>query len=444
MNRRRAQIRPLLPQSGRCGFGRKALVLCLISPVAFMAKGQDALFNAISVQGAINNASSTFVPAPDQPHLGPVRYDLGAYTSLTYSDNINGAQTNAESDVISQTGINVELEWPATEHSDLIVNTSIGYLHYFKYAGNNGLEVSPNSVLNYSLSWNDASLNFYDQSTYSRQVTTEAALANEVTVPQFGNTSGLSGEWDPGHWTFQTSYSHLINLSDSAHNYLNSTLEEFFGRAGWRFAEATQAGVEASYSLTSYQVASQSNNSSYSVGAYGQWQIKPWLQLIIRGGPTFYDFYSQSQGVANSSLDSYYISLALNHQISDFLSQNLAVNRSIQLGLNQGSDYVEQLTIGYSLNWVLTQRVNLSASLTYADGQQPFEIGYLIDIPGILVIPEEATENYQLYSGGLSASWQFTDHLGATLSYSHTQRDSNLSDRTYAADSITLQLNYHF
>lgn len=437
MSKKPRPIRPRLPR-GRL----KVLVLSLLSPGVFIAKGQDALFNEIGVQGAINS-QQTFVPAPAQPHLGPVLYNLGASAALTYNDNINGAQIGAEADIISQTGINLGLEWQATEHSDLRLNSGIGYLHYFRYAANSGLTVTPGSALDYALSWNNASLTFYDQTSYTREVAAEAAVANVATLPQFGNTAGLLGEWDPEHWTFQTSYSRVINLSDNAHDYLNSTLDEFFGRAGWRFATETQAGVEASGTLTSYQVASQSNNSSYSIGAYLEWLIKPWLEITARGGPTFYDFYSQGQGVANSSLNSYYVSLAINDQITDFLSQNLSVLRSIQLSANPGSQYVEQFTATYALSWAATRRISLDASLNYDDGQQPLVVGYDY-LFGIIPVPIEATENYQLYSGSLSASWKFTDHLAASLAYSHTQRDSNLADRSYSSDSVTAQLNYTF
>lgn len=409
----------------------------------YVAKGQDALFNAIAVQNGINNASSAFVPAPDQPHLGPVLYNLGAYTGLTFTDNVNNSQTNVVSDVISETGINLGLQWPATENSNLHLNTGISYLHYFKYASNNGLVVTPGSILNYALTWNDASLNFYDQLSFSRQVYTEPALANVATLPQFGNTAGVLGQWDPGHWTFQTSYSFVINRSDGAHNYLNSDLQELFGRAGWRFAQATQAGVEASGGLTSYQVASQSNNSYYSLGAYLEWQVKPWLKLTARGGPSFYEFYPQTPGVASSSLPSYYVSFAISHEITDFLSQNFSLNRSIQVAANQGSDYVQQLSVDYSLNWALTRHVNLSASLGFDNGQQPFTEGFIQILPGVF-IPIQVTEHYQLYTGSLGAAWQFTGHLATSIAYSHSQRDSNLVGRSYATDSVTVQINYNF
>ena len=68
------RIKPCpLPQCGSCCLGRKALAIFLISPGIFIAKGQEALFNAISVQNNIGNASSAFVPAPDQPHLAVAR-----------------------------------------------------------------------------------------------------------------------------------------------------------------------------------------------------------------------------------------------------------------------------------------------------------------------------------------------------------------------------------
>lgn len=408
-----------------------------------MAKGQEALFNQIGVQGAINSQSAFFVPPPEQPHLGPVLYNLGANTSLTYSDNINSAQFNPESDTISQIGVNLGLEWQATERSDLRLNTDIGYLQYFKYTANDGVVIAPGSTLDYSLSWNDATLTFYDQTTYTRRVTAQPALANVATLPLFANTAGLLGEWDPGHWTFQTSYSHMLNLSSGANNFLNSTSEEFYGRAGWRFADATQAGVEASGTLTSYQQTSQNNNSSISVGAYLQWQLKSWLQLTARGGPTFYDFYSQSQSVATPSLNSYYVSLAINNQITDYLSQNLSVLRSIQLALNQGSSYIQQLGITYSLSWAITKHINLTATGAYANGNQPLVVGFF-DVPGFPPIPIEGTENYQAYTGALGAGWQLTDHLSAGLSYSYTRRDSNLSGRNYSINSVSAQINYNF
>ncbi|MGO8763551.1 MAG: hypothetical protein ACLQSR_00265 [Limisphaerales bacterium] len=404
-----------------------------------LAKGQEALLSETSLENAIAAQSNpTFVP-PDRPHLGPVQLTLGAYAGVAYDDNVNESQTDVESDVISRGGVNLGFNWPATDHSQLQFGTSVGYLHYLKETANNGLEITPDSALTYALSVDDVIFTFYDQFSYSRQVKTEPALANVATLPQFANTIGAQAEWDPGKWTFQASYGRSINFSDSSNDYLNSSSDNFFGQAGWRFAESTQAGIQASASQTSYQVSSQGNTASYSVGGYLQWQILSSLHLTLSGGPAISTFSSPSTAGGNSTLNSYYVSLAVSQQLTDFISQSLQINHSVQPGINQGSGYVEQFTTGYSANWQLTRRINVGVSGSYVDGQQPFVEGYLFGI-----FPIETIEQYQEYSGGLQASWQFTDHLEGSLSYTHSLRNSNLADRDYSDNNVSFQLNYAF
>ena len=409
------------------------LISVCVSLPLFAARGQEALYNAISLDQTIAAQANTVAPQPDQPHLGPVQLSLAAYYGVSYNDNINGSANQPEADVILQPGVNVGFNWPATDRSNLQFATGLGYVHYIKYTANNGMVVTPGTALTYALSWNDVVITLYDQLSYTRQVTSEAALANVAVLPQFDNVVGARVGWDPGHWTFQASYGHDIYLSDGAHDYLNRAAEDFFGRAGWRFAEATQAGLEASGSLTDYQVESQGTANSVSAGGYVEWQALQSFNLTLRGGPTVYQFSAPAQNGGNSSLNSYYASLAANQQLTDFLSHSLQVNRTVQLGVNQGSSYIEQLSVVYSVSWALTQRISLGATITYDDGRQPLGL-----------FPFQTIEKFQLYGGGLQASWRFTDHLTGSLGYNHWLRNSNLSNRGYSANSESLQLNYTF
>ena len=199
--------------------------------------------------------------------------------------------------------------------------------------------------------------------------------------------------------------------------------------------------MEASASLTDYQLASQGNNQSYSVGGYLEWQLRPSLHLTLRGGPSLYEYSTPGPSGGNSALNSYYASLEASQQLTDYISQSLQINRSVQSGANQGSGYDQQLTAVYSANWQLTRRINVGVSGSYTDGQQPltqyyYFFGY--------AFPVEYTENYQAYGGGLRASWQFTGHLAGTLGYNRSVRDSNLYGRGYTENSVSLQLNYTF
>jgi len=408
------------------------LSVSLLFPLA-AARGQDALYNALSFDNATAAQANQFALQPDQPHLGPVQLALGVYANAGYDDNINQAQTGAQSDVILRGGANLGFTWPATDRSALQFGTGIGYVHYLKYKSNNGLEISPDSVLSYAVSVKDATFSAFDQFSVTRQVTTEAALANQATLPRFENSVGVRSEWDPDQWTFLASYSHNNEFSDQANDYLNSSSEYFFGRAGWYFAEATQAGLEASGGWTVYQVPGQGDNDNVSVGGYIDWRVRPSTHLVMRGGPTYYRFYSQGPTGANSSLSSYYVSLEASQQLTDFLSNQLSVDRSVNAGISRGSSYVEELAASESLSWVLTQHITVGPSLTYENGHQPFG-----------VFPLLFTENYQRYGGGLSLGWKFTDHLSGNVSYSYWLRDSNLANRGYSENSVQAGLNYTF
>ena len=399
----------------------------------FAAKGQQALLGALSLNNTIAAQSNQATLQPDRPHLGPVQLTLGAYASVAYDDNINEAQNNPEADYITRGGANLGFDWPATDYSDLQFGTGIGYVHYHRYTSNNGLEISPNSALTYALTLDEVTFTFFDQFSYTREVTTEAALANVTTQPLLNNTLGVRVGWEPGKWTLQTSYSHVDTVSDHANDYLNSSSEFFFGRAGWRFAEATEAGMEASGGWTDYQVASQPNSYNVSLGGYVEWQLRPSLHFTLRGGPTYYEFISQTPAAGNSSLSSYYVSLTTSHQFTDFLSQSLNLERSVQPGINQGSSYVEQLMATYSLSWALTQHINLGPSAAFVNGQQP--LGNF---------PFPSLEYYQRYGAGAQLSWRFTDHLAGSLGYNYWLRDSNLPDRGYSENSVSFDLTYAF
>ena len=65
-----------------------------------------ALFRWIVPFAAQSNPTAL---QPDRPHLGPVQLNLGVYGGVSYDDNINESQNNAESDIISRAGANWDL-----------------------------------------------------------------------------------------------------------------------------------------------------------------------------------------------------------------------------------------------------------------------------------------------------------------------------------------------
>ena len=414
------------------------LVTGLLISVA-RCQAQDALRNALSLDQVLLSAQTV---SPEQPHLGPVQMRFGAFSGVELNDNISLVETNPLSDVLLKGGVLAGLAWPATTQSELRFGLKIGYVHYFEHSQNDHPEVAPDSALSWQVMFKDGSVTFFDQFSYLQDVINEGALSGVTTFSRFDNTVGARVNWQPKQWLIEAGYSHNDFFSDSAElQYLDRSSEFFFFRLGWRFAENTQGGLEASASLTHYREAIQSDNWSISVGPYLEWQITQNLRGALRGGPTFYEFESSGQSSQGSELNSYYVGLDVTHQLTDFLSQRLIGQRDVRLGLNQGSDYLEQFSMNYTLSLALTRHTDLGLNFTYEHGTQPFEVP--IQLPsGVFIL--RYSETFDRFGVGPSFSWRATDKLSTSIGYYYWLRDSNLPDRGYTQNSLFFNVSYTF
>jgi hypothetical protein len=308
---------------------------------------------------------------------------------------------------------------------------------------NDHLEIAPGSALTWSVGYDEATLTLFDQVSYLQSVSTESALTGVAVYPRLENTVGARIDWLPGRWAFALGYSHDDFISTSSQfEYLNRSSEYFFGRAGWRFAERTQLGLEASASFTDYQLPIQPNNKNISFGPYLEWQVTQALDVTLRGGSVIYLFDTPQKSLQGSELDSFYFGLELNQQLTDFLSHRLNVRRDIRQGVNQGSGYIEELTATYAISWALTQRITVGANFIYEHGKQPYDFPVFIFPFGQVIF--ETVENYDRYGGGPSITWQATDRISASVAYNYWLRQSNLPGLGYSQNSVLFTLKYNF
>lgn len=404
-----------------------------------MAHAQEALMSALSLDSVPAQTNAPAPLLPEEPHLGPVKLWLGAYTEVEANDNINTSQYMRQSDVILHAGLNLGFSWPATELSDLNFYSSLGYAKYLMHPDNDRFEIDPGSALTWKISFEDGSLTFFDQFSDSQSVISEASVTGLSKLPRIDNTIGGRVDWQPGRWLFEAGYSHDTYFSDdAAYEYLNRNSEYFFLRGGHRLAGDTQLGLEASTSLTDYEKPIQSNNTSYSLGPYLKWQITQYLNASARGGYTIYAFDANGEGQPAQNLDSYYANVELTHQLTEFVSQTLSAERDISLGFNQGNNYTEQLTVSYAVNWSATSHLGLNLNLSYEDGDQP------LTFPLFENLTYTKIENYSRVGISPGISYQFTGKLEGGLTYAHWTRTSNISGNSYRDNSLILQLNYSF
>jgi len=437
-------------QPARCGRRRAAcrkiplgvgcwLAVRIVFYPGATARAQEALHSALALDAVVLAQTPTVALPPEQPHLGPVSFTLGAYFGVEANDNINASQNGPQADTIIHSGLNVGLFWPATDQSDLNFSLTMGYAKYLRHPSNDRIEIAPGSALTWKISFDDGSLTFYDQFSDSQSVTTEASVSGVSNLPRIDNTIGARAGWQPGRWLFELGYSHDNFFSDApADRYLNRASEFFIFRGAHRLAEDTQLGLEASTSLTGYEIPIQSNNTSYSLGPYFEWQITHFINASARGGYTVYAFAANGPGQPAQNLSSYYGSLKLTQQLTEFVSHSLSVERDISLGLNQGNNYTEQLTASYAADWAATANLGLHLNLTYENGTQPLTELFLG------VIPVTVTEKYNRIGISPGISYQFTKKLSGSLTGSHWERTSNISGKGYQDNTVAALLNFTF
>ena len=400
------------------------------------AHAQEALLSALSLDSVVR-AQTTNAPVarqPDLPHIGPVQWSLGAYSSFAFDDNINLSQKSPQSDAIIGTGLNLGFSWLATGQSELNFSSQVGYDFYVKHPADNYLQIAPGSALTWNFLIDDWDLTFFDQFNYTRNVMAVAAVSNVSGIPIIDNTIGLRAQWQPGHWQIQAGYSYNNYFSDStAFDYLNNASHYFFARGAWRFADDAALGVETSASITGYSHQTQSDNSSYSVGPYLEWQLTRYVHASLHGGPTLYSFAANTSGQSANNLGSYYVNFDLSDQLTALIWQELSVQRSVSLGYTLGTTYTEQLSASYLVRWYAKPWLNFWASLNYQEGKQPLLEGFI-----------STTENFDRYGISSGLSYQVTHKFNTNLSYAHWTRGSNISGNSYADDNISLQLQYTF
>jgi len=418
------------------------------------AGAQEALISSLSIDRSLAPPQNAAVSwGTNQMFLGPVVGSLGVYVGAQYNDNINSSQFARESDSILSGGLNLGLTWPATDNSVLRVGTGIGWLEYLKHSQYSGLEISPDSALTWQIGFEDGSLSLYDQFSYLQQGTQQPALANLVTLPRLDNDIGARVSWEPRQWLLQIGYSYDYFISPSAtYDYLDRDSEYLFTRDAWRFAEHTQAGLEASLSLTHYLKYNQGASQSLSVGPYAEWQATRAIMATARGGEVFSSFDPAAPGQPGSRLSSGYLGLEISDKPADFFSHNVSVVRETELGINQGSAYLEQITATYNLSLTITPRISLDGSVTWQKGSQPLEAVVAYQSHGLIgspppppiLVPVTFTEHFDFYGGGPTLTWRLTDKLTSSLNYSRWQRLSNVPGRTFSQNTISLNLSYNF
>lgn len=415
---------------------------------------QEALDTAIRgdrSEQARQLAAAPSDTAPERLRAGPVEFNIGLSYGFEYVDNVRNTSKPREEDYIQRPQVNFSGFLPISDTGRLTLGFGVGYADYIRNNDLDRLDFSPNSELAYDFAVKEVRFTIFDSFDYSYDVQSVGAVNGVSQLPRFQNTIGIRATWSPSRWSYQAGYSHVNFITQQGSSretdfeHLDRAAEQIFGRVAYAFAPATRGGLETSLGITDYSSATQSDNVNASVGPFVEWQVRESLTVSLRGGFTLYSFDGAPATTTapirparpSRTLDSYYAGITASHRLTDFINHSVSINRSIQAGVNQGSDYTESTSVGYFVNWTLTQDLSVGANFGYVHGTESQQANF--DDSSL-----EFATDYDTYSAGISARYLITQRATASLGYNHNRSVSSGASRNFFVNRLSLTVAYQF
>lgn len=380
--------------------------------------------------------------------FGNLGLDVGAYTRLTFDDNITASYSNRKADFISTLGLTLGTTWDISRFLSLQFNLGASYSWHFN---NSELSKFSNSIalsgaggddteLALNFKAGDVKFKIYDKIAYSvSPVDVRAAPGTNTEVntsARFVNRVGAVASYQ----LKQTNVTAGVERQDtlpiqSRFKFTRSTTYNFPLGISYDLAKNKKLGVNSSYSITEFNGDTNgfSNNDShaYSVSPFLSWQ--PTSNLSVDASVGYSQILSKDNGsnIDDSDDGTVIARLGLTHKVNRVFDHGLDYSRSLSVGQVSNSTQIDD--VGYNFNWQFVPDTTLKGRLNYQHVSDSGAAAAALD-----------REEFDRYSASLGVGYQLTKNTSMDLSYSHTYKDSNLSERNYNQNRVTFGVNYDF
>ena len=403
---------------------------CLLLAGVLPLSAQDAIRPSLAGEQASEARRQDIERIPYNLMTGPIKYRVSATFGIEYNDNINLSDNNAESDVIFHPQVNIDAIWPVTQINTLRLDIGLGYAFYINHSDQdtNGILLSPGSQIAFDVFIGDFRINFHDRFSLQQDPIDELQVSNVVDYGRFENAAGVSVMWDLNKAVLTLGYDHYTYIAtNSDFDYLDRNAEEIVGSASFAVTNTTSVGLESSFVTTYYNKNVLNDSNNYSIGAFVETQLTNYLKLRFAAGYQMIDFDNTGSVFDSMDSDDYYANVLISHRLNAAITQTLAAGHESQLGIN--SNFISLNYIRHTVTWNVIRDTLLSTEVFYEDAD---------DSGGFL------GEHLHRYGGAVTLGYQLTPHVTLGLRYQFTKKDSNIPERDYVQNRVSLDATYSF
>lgn len=363
--------------------------------------------------------------------LGPAALRFGSSLGVEFTDNVNNSTTNVEADVSFRPAITAQLLWPLTGQNSLNFTIGAGYSFYVQHSELNQFFLTPGSELSFDIYSGDFLINLHDRFSISDNAYQDPTVAGTGNYAQFQNALGLSATWDLNKAVVKAGYDHVNYISLGKNQSHPSGQSEVFSvSAGYALKPGQLLGVELGGSLVRYSQAatnaSYSDGDQWNAGLFYESQVSQYLKFRGSAGYTVFAPQGSVPAASFTNYSGVYGQLGITHRINQYADYSLSGGRSITFGFYGGT--IDLYSVRWQANWHVVHDIGIGTFFTYEHGTQIYA----------------GAEIFDRYGPGLSLSRAITTKLTGSLAYQFYNRTSDIADRSYIANIVTLALAYQF
>lgn len=379
-------------------------------------------------------------PYPRNYSAGPRDYNLrwGKLTGRLYgsvqtefNDNINLADANAESDISFAPLIGIGFLWPLSEKNVLEFDIGVGYRAYLDHSELNSIHVSPDSRLTYQLRVLKAQVTVHDQFSVQVDPISRPEISGTGSVFNYrrlNNDAGFTASWEAiRDVTFVGGYSYIIDRS-LTDDFKSLDRDDHVAHLGvYRpLGSRVTLGLVTSYTITDFLEPVQNDGVSFSAGPHVSVRWSEFLSTDAGARFTTSE-YDQSGTIADTedfTGITYYA--GARHRLNSRMTHSIRISKNVNPGY--GSNFTDILGLQYGMSVKVLAPVTLNGTFVFEDFTSSGTVG-------------ESSQRYLWYLGTglrLSSRW----NLG--FGYSLGIKDSELPNRDYTQNRVTIELSRHF
>lgn len=406
----------------------KCVLVCLPGLLkTSIACGQDALQSLVRAESFNRARTQSRAEEPLRLRLGPVDLNFNTFVGLTYDDNVFLSENDARDDWYIRAGIGMDAFWPISDHSTLNATWGGSYEKYFQYSDKDRLSLTQSSI-SYDYFEDHFDLNVHDRFSLSQEPGDNGSVNNVAKFGGFENSAGVQTSWNYDLAGWMIGYDHYNFISTTAaSDRLQRTAEYLVARSTLNLYPFLRAGPEFSTGFTRYDQPILSDNENYSIGGFVDTEITAKLHLEARGGYSYYTFDPSASLPLATNHNSWYLTGSLAHHYNSRISQSLDGGYVNELGTN--SNLKERLYGAYHVGMTFNARVSGGVSL------------HAEKIKEGLGMEEE---EYLRYGVTPQVVVNLSHNASLQLAYSFLYKNSDLPNRSYKRNQVSLQAAYHF